>query len=38
MRPPTKRFHSTEHPLVQSFEPSENWIFCYVDKVVMEPR
>ncbi len=34
----TKRFHSTEHPLVQSFEPGENWIFCYVDKVVMEPR
>ena len=34
----TKHFHSTEHPLVQSFEPGENWIFCYVDKIVMEPR
>ena len=34
----TKHFHSTEHPLVQSFEPGEDWIFCYVDKVVMEPR
>ena len=34
----TKHFHSTEHPLVQSFEPGENWIFCYVGKVVMEPR
>ena len=34
----TKHFRSTEHPLVQSFEPGENWIFCYVDKVVMEPR
>jgi uncharacterized UBP type Zn finger protein len=34
----TKHFHSTEHPLVQSFEPGENWIFCYVDKLVMEPR
>ena len=34
----TKHFHSKEHPLVQSFEPGENWIFCYVDKLVMEPR
>ena len=34
----TKHFHSTEHPLVQSFEPGEDWIFCYVDEVVMEPR
>ncbi|CAA9443163.1 MAG: Isopeptidase T [uncultured Rubrobacteraceae bacterium] len=34
----TKHFHTTEHPLVQSFEPGENWIFCYVDQVVMEPR
>ena len=34
----TKHFHSTEHPLVQSFEPGEDWIFCYVDKAVMKPR
>jgi uncharacterized UBP type Zn finger protein len=33
-----KHFHATEHPLVQSFEPGEDWIFCYVDEVVMEPR
>ena len=34
----TKHFHGTERSLVQSFEPGENWIFCYVDKVVIEPR
>ncbi len=34
----TKHFHATEHPLVQSFEPGEDWIFCYLDDVVMKPR
>jgi hypothetical protein len=34
----TKHFHTTEHPLVQSFEPDEDWIFCYVDQVIMMPR
>jgi uncharacterized UBP type Zn finger protein len=33
----TKHFHATEHPLVQSFEPGEDWIWCYVDEIVMEP-
>jgi uncharacterized UBP type Zn finger protein len=32
----TKHFHATEHPLVQSFQPGEDWIWCYVDQVVME--
>jgi hypothetical protein len=34
----TRHFHATLHPLVQSFEPGEDWIWCYVDQVVMEPR
>jgi uncharacterized UBP type Zn finger protein len=34
----TKHFHATEHPLVQSFEPGEDWIFCCVDEVLMELR
>jgi uncharacterized UBP type Zn finger protein len=25
------------HPLVQSFQPGENWIWCYVDEVAMQP-
>ena len=31
------RPHSPAHPLVRSFQPGENWVWCYVDEVVMEP-
>ena len=34
----SKHFHATRHPLVQSFESGEDWIWCYVDEVVMQPR
>ena len=34
----TRHFHATEHPLIQSFQPGEDWIWCYVDQVIMEPR
>ena len=34
----TKHFHATKYPLVQSFQPGEDWIWCYVDEVVMERR
>jgi uncharacterized UBP type Zn finger protein len=33
----SRHFHATEHPLVQSFQPDEDWIWCFVDEVVMEP-
>jgi ubiquitin-hydrolase Zn-finger-containing protein len=26
----------TEHPLVQSFEPGEDWYWCYVDQLAFE--
>jgi len=32
----TKHFHATHHPLVQSIQPGEDWIWCYVDEVVLE--
>jgi uncharacterized UBP type Zn finger protein len=32
----TKHFHATEHPVVRSIEPGENWKWCYVDEIVME--
>ena len=32
----TKHFHSTKHPIVRSIEPGENWMWCYVDEIVME--
>ena len=31
----TKHFHTTKHPLMQSIEPGEDWIWCYVDEVTM---
>jgi uncharacterized UBP type Zn finger protein len=33
----TKHAHATQHPIVQSFEPNENWSWCYVDEVMLEP-
>jgi uncharacterized UBP type Zn finger protein len=33
----TKHFHATHHPLIQSFERGEDWIWCYVDNVALEP-
>lgn len=32
----TKHFHSTGHPIIQSFEPGEDWGYCYVDDIVFE--
>jgi Zn ribbon nucleic-acid-binding protein len=31
----TRHFHATDHPIVQSFEPGENWRWCYVDEVLV---
>jgi hypothetical protein len=33
----TKHFHATDHPIIQSFEPGEDWLWCFVDEVAMEP-
>lgn len=33
----TKHFGATEHPLIQSDEPGEDWLWCYVDEIWMEP-
>ncbi|WP_125774110.1 UBP-type zinc finger domain-containing protein [Antribacter gilvus] len=34
----TAHFHTTEHPLVSSFEPGEHWWWCYVDEVTFRNR
>ena len=34
----TKHFHAKGHPVVRSFEPGENWSWCYVDEVTYEPE
>ena len=33
----TKHFHQTKHPLIRSFEPGEDWGWCYVDELFIEP-
>ena len=32
----TKHFHATGHPIIQSFEPGEEWGWCYVDEVMLD--
>ena len=29
----TAHYHSTTHPLIQSFEPGEDWWWCYADEL-----
>ncbi len=31
----TKHFHTTDHPIVQSFEPGEDWRWCYKDQALV---
>jgi uncharacterized UBP type Zn finger protein len=33
----TKHFHQTQHPIIRSFEPGEDWGWCYPDEVMFEP-
>jgi uncharacterized UBP type Zn finger protein len=33
----TKHFHKTKHPVMRSFEPGEDWGFCYVENLFIEP-
>jgi uncharacterized UBP type Zn finger protein len=32
----TKHFHATNHPIIKSFEPGEDWGWCYVDEMMFE--
>jgi uncharacterized UBP type Zn finger protein len=31
----TAHQHETEHPLIRSLEPGEEWVWCYLDEVAM---
>ncbi len=33
----TKHFHAQGHPIIRSFEPGEEWGWCYVDEQFFEP-
>lgn len=30
-----KHFHRNQHPIVQSFEPGEDWRWCYADEIYL---
>jgi hypothetical protein len=32
----TAHFRTIHHPLVQSFEPGEDWYWCYIDDMAFE--
>ncbi len=32
----TAHYRQTGHPLIQSYEPGENWYWCYVDDFAFE--
>jgi uncharacterized UBP type Zn finger protein len=31
----TRHFHATNHPIIQSIEPGEDWRWCYIDEMVV---
>jgi uncharacterized UBP type Zn finger protein len=33
----TAHFHGTTHPVMRSVEPGEDWGYCYLDEVMVEP-
>ena len=32
----TRHFHETQHPIIQSFQPDEDWMYCYPDDAFIE--
>jgi len=32
----TKHFRATQHPIVTSAEPGEDWSWCYVDELMLQ--
>jgi len=32
----TRHHHATKHPVIKSFEPGEDWGWCYVDEEMAE--
>lgn len=32
----TAHYHATDHPIIESFEPGEDWGYCYPDDIFYE--
>jgi len=33
----TKHYHATQHAIMRSFQPGEEWGWCYVDQMMLDP-
>lgn len=33
-----KHYEASGHPIVQTFEPGENWLWCFIDDLLLQPR
>jgi hypothetical protein len=33
----TRHFHQTKHAIMKSYQPGEDWSWCYVDELFIEP-
>ena len=31
----TKHYHATHHPIIKSFRPVDNWLWCFIDQKMM---
>ena len=31
----TAHYHATGHPIIQSFNPGETWVYCYPDDIIL---
>jgi len=32
----TAHYHTYNHPIIQSYEPGEDWLWCYIDELPFE--
>ena len=32
----TAHFHATTHPIIRSYEPGEDWGWCYIDDLMLD--
>ena len=35
MRHATAHFHASNHPIIRSLQPGEDWSWCYIDELAM---
>jgi uncharacterized UBP type Zn finger protein len=33
----TKHFRATGHPIMRSIQPGEDWAWCFIDEIELEP-